>query len=74
MTINFKAHVYETDIDAIYHAKTSDNGVAIRFRGRHLVVDRETANRLEAAGSTFAYLCDDETPDHPLRILTIPVN
>ena len=52
----------------------SGKGVAIRLRGESLVVLQEDADRLEAAGTEFAYLHDHEMLDGSHRIVTVPVN
>jgi hypothetical protein len=48
--------------------------VAVRVEGKNLVVARDEADRLAAAGVEFAYLCDHEMPDGEHRIVTVPVN
>jgi hypothetical protein len=74
MTIEFQALEFETADEAIQHASASGGGVAIKLRRERLVVSREDADRLAAAGVEFAYLCDHEMPDGTNRIVTIPVN
>ncbi len=74
MTIHFKAHDFETADEAIQHTYASGEGVAIRLRGQPLVVLQEDADRLDAAGVEFAYLCDHQMPDSSNRIVTVPVN
>jgi hypothetical protein len=74
MMINFKALDFETADEAIQHANAIGDGVAIKLRRERLVVSQEDAERLNAAGVEFAYLCDHDTPDGTHRIVTIPVN
>jgi hypothetical protein len=74
MTINFKAFEFDNAGEALQHVDASGRGVAIRLRGRPMVVEQEDANRLDAAGVEFAYLCDHEMLDGSWRIMTIPVN
>lgn len=74
MTIRFKALDFETTDEAIQHTYASGEGVAIRLRGQPLVVFQEDADRLNAAGVEFAYLCDHQMPDGSHRIVTVPVN
>jgi hypothetical protein len=74
MTIHFKAIDFETADEAIQHTCASGEGVAIRLRGQPLVVEQEDADRLNAAGVEFAYLCDHQMPDGSHRIVTVPVN
>ena len=74
MTINFKALDFETADEAVQHTFASGDGVAIRLRGRPLVVLQEDADRLNAAGVEFAYLHDHEMPDGTHRVVTVPVN
>ena len=74
MTINFKALNFETADEAVQHACASGEGVAIRLNDEPLVVLQEDADRLNAAGVEFAYLCDHKMPDGSYRIVTVPVN
>jgi hypothetical protein len=70
--IEFRTIEFETAGEAIQWANASGKGVAILLDGPK-VVEREDADRLEAAGIEFAYLCDHEMPDGTHRIVTIPV-
>ena len=74
MTIRFKALDFETTDEAVQHTYASGEGVAIRLNGEPLVVLQEDADRLNAAGVEFAYLCDHKMPDGSYRIVTVPVN
>jgi hypothetical protein len=74
MTIKFQALDFPTAHEAIQHTYASGEGVAIRLRGEPLVVLKEDADRLDAAGVEFAYLCDHEMPDGSHRLVTVPVN
>jgi hypothetical protein len=47
---------------------------AITVDGKNLVVTEAEAERLAAAGISFAYLCDHRMPDGTRRIMTVPVN
>jgi hypothetical protein len=38
------------------------------------VVTAAEADRLAAAGVSFAYLCEHVTPDGQYRVMTVPVN
>jgi hypothetical protein len=74
MTIRINALDFKTVDEAIQHTYASGEGVAIRLRGQPLVVLKEDADRLNAAGVEFAFLCDHEMPDGSHRIVTVPVN
>jgi len=64
----FPALVFPTARAALAHAQAA-GGEAIRLDGDHLVVRRQDADQLAAAGVYFAYLCD-----HHGQIMTVPVN
>ena len=68
-TITFEAVEFPSAHEAIQHSFASRQGEAIRMGGKNLVVSREDADRLAAAGVCFAYLCDDAG-----RIVTVPVH
>ena len=74
MTVSYEAIEFETASEAIQHTYASGEGVAIRLNGEPLVVLQEDADRLDAAGVDFAYLCDHEMPDGSHRIVTVLVN
>jgi len=65
---------FPTADEAIQHADASGRGEAIAVGGRHLVVEQAEADRLAAAGVSFAYLCVHELPDGGTRVVTVPVN
>ena len=67
MTTEFKAIEFDSAHEAIQHA-SAGGGEAVLIHGRHMVVDSATLDRLHAAGTEFAYLCD-----HHGRIVTVPV-
>jgi hypothetical protein len=71
-TIQFQGIKFGTAGEAIQWANASGKGVAILLDGPK-VVDQEDADRLEATGVEFAYLCDHQMPDGTHRIVTIPV-
>ena len=68
-TIEFEAVEFPSAHEAIQHSFASRQGEAIRIAGKNLVVSWQDADRLAAAGVSFAYLCDDAG-----RIVTVPVN
>jgi hypothetical protein len=68
-TIEFEAIPFPSAHEAIRHSFASGRGEAILLGGQNLVVSRQDAERLAAAGVSFAYLCDDAG-----RIVTVPVN
>jgi hypothetical protein len=68
-TIEFEAVEFPSAHEAIQHGFASRHGEAILLGGKNLVVSQEDADRLAAAGVSFAYLCDDAG-----RIVTVPVN
>ena len=72
--MTFNAYEFPNASEALQHVDASGRGVAIRLRRQPLVVSQADADRLEAAGVEFAYLCDHEMPDGSWRIVTIPVN
>ncbi|GIW80414.1 MAG: hypothetical protein KatS3mg105_2221 [Gemmatales bacterium] len=65
---NFESLEFATAAEAIGFAATN-RPVAIRLEGKNLVVRQEDAERLEAAGVSFAYL-----HEHEGRLVTVPVN
>jgi hypothetical protein len=67
--IEFEAIEFPSAHEAIQHSFASRQGEAILLEGKNLVVSQEDADRLAAAGVSFAYLCDDAG-----RIMTVPVN
>jgi hypothetical protein len=69
LTIEFSAIEFPSAHEAIQHSFASGQGEAILLGGENLVVSQEEADRLAAAGVSFAYLCDDAG-----QIVTIPVN
>jgi len=74
MTIKIKAIEFETAGQAIQWTDAAGRGVAVLAGGKNLVVDQAEADRLAAAGVSFAYLCDHEMGDGSHRIVTVPVN
>ncbi len=68
MTHAFDSLEFATAGEAVRFAAAS-RPVAIRLEGRNLVVRQDDADRLAAAGATFAY-----PHDHEGRIVTVPVN
>jgi hypothetical protein len=67
-TVAVNGVAFATARQAVRHARVAGRE-AIRLGGRTLVVQREEAERLAAAGVYFAYL-----GEHGGRIVTIPVN
>jgi hypothetical protein len=61
---------FATAVEAIRHA-AANRPVAIQFHGKNLVIRRQDADRLEAAGVEFAYLSDGR--GYERRIITVPV-
>ena len=59
---------FPTAAEAIAFA-AANRPVAITVGGRHLVVTRAEADRLQAAGVEFAYLAEVDG-----RVVTVPVN
>lgn len=72
--IEFQGIEFTTADEAIQHCDASGRGEAIRVDGRNMVVEQAEADRLAAAGVSFAYLCVHEMPDGSTRIVTVPVN
>ncbi len=66
MMHDFESLEFATANEAIRFA-AANRPVAIRLEGRNLVVCQDDADRLAAAGVTFAYLHDHEGR-------TVPVN
>ena len=71
LTIN--ARFFETAAQAIQHVNATGRGIAILF-DQPMVVAHEDADRMEATGVQFAYLCEREMPDGTWQIVTVPVN
>jgi hypothetical protein len=67
--VEFEAIEFPSAHEAIQHSFASRQGEAILLEGKNLVVSQQDADRLEAAGVSFAYLCDDAG-----QIVTVPVN
>ncbi|HEY7159186.1 MAG TPA: hypothetical protein VH575_34900 [Gemmataceae bacterium] len=67
--IEFEAISFASAHEAIQHTFASGRREAILLGSENLVVSQEDADRLAAAGVSFAYLCDDAG-----QIVTIPVN
>ncbi len=67
--LEFEAIEFPSAHEAIQHSFASRRGEAILLGGKNLVVSREDATRLAAAGVSFAYLCDDAG-----RIVTVPAH
>ncbi len=75
MSIEFKAIEFPTAPEAIQHYYADPHtGAVITFGGKYYAVAKSEAERLEAAGVEFAYVCDHEMPDGTHRIITVPVN
>ncbi len=75
MSIEFRAIEFPTAGEAIQHTYADPrDGVAVLLDGRHYVMQKAEAGRLETAGVEFAYLFDHEMPDGTFRIITVPVN
>ena len=68
-TIQFRGTEFPTADEAIQYTEASGRGVAITIGGKNLVVEQAEADRIAAAGVSFAYLCE-----HHGRIVTVPVN
>jgi hypothetical protein len=68
-TIEFEVVEFLTTHEAIQHSFSSRRGETILLGSKNLVVSQENADRLAAAGASFAYLCDDAG-----RIVTVPIN
>ncbi len=68
MQRDFESLEFATAGEAIRFA-AANRPVAIRLDGKNLVVRQDDADRVAAAGVTFAYL-----DDHEGRIVTVPVN
>lgn len=65
---------HRTARQAIEDAKTSGRECAIRIGGKHLSVERDEADRLEAEGIPFAFLFDHTMADGTRRLVTVPIN
>lgn len=72
-TINIMGLKFPTASNAIQYAEASGDE-AITISGMNLVVERAEADRIAAAGFSFAYLGVHEMPDGTERIVTVPVN
>jgi uncharacterized protein (DUF934 family) len=66
---DFISREFATPAEALRFA-AANRPVAIRLEGKNLVVRREDADRLEAAGVEFAYLADGRGYGRPF--LTVP--
>ena len=73
MTIDIQATEFPSALEALEHADGVE-GKAIWLAGRYFVVSQEEADRIAAAGISFAYLGDHAMPDGSFRIMTVPVN
>jgi hypothetical protein len=67
--IEFEAVAFPSAPEAIRHSYAAGRSEAILLDGQNLVVSRQDAERMAAAGVAFAYLCDDAG-----QIVTVPVN
>ena len=67
--IRFRAIAFPNAPAANQHAEADGRGEAIRREGQNLVVSEADAERLAAAGVSFAYRCDRDG-----QVLTVPVN
>lgn len=73
--ITFKADEFPSADEAIQHTEASGRGEAIVLGGKHYVVEKPEAHRLETAGVPFAYLHVIDHPNHPHGlVVTVPVN
>jgi hypothetical protein len=59
---------FETEDEAMQHA-AAIGWDAVLLEGKPLAVSEADTDRMAAAGTEFAYLCD-----HKGRIVTVPVN
>jgi hypothetical protein len=65
---------YPTARDAAKAAREEPALCAVRLDGMNLVMDRESADGLDAQGVTFAFLHWCEYAGRAGRIVTVPVN
>ncbi len=72
-TIQIKGLEYPTADEAIQGADAG-GGEAITLGGKFLVVERPEADRIAAAGVSFAYLCVNVAADGAERVVTVPIN
>ena len=63
-----KTYEFQTPWEAMEHA-TATGWVAIYWEQKCRVVHQESADRLQAAGVEFAYICEKND-----RIVLVPVN
>ena len=68
--MNTHAIECSTAREAVDRAASLPGHVAVMIHGTRMVVPKARAERLEADGSCFAYLCKDRDG----RIVTVPVN
>ena len=73
MNVKLRAIEFKTAHEAIQWSEAA-GGVAILADDKYLVVEQAEAERLQAIGVEFAYLCDHEIPNGEHRIMTVPVN
>jgi hypothetical protein len=69
VVIRFEAAAFATGWEAVRHARERGKGEAIRLNGESLVVSRDTAQRLAAAGVAFSHLFANRG-----EVLAFPVN
>jgi uncharacterized protein (DUF934 family) len=70
MTHDLEFLEFATAVEATWYA-AANRPVAIQLDGKNLVIRRQDADRLEAAGVEFAYLSDGR--GYERRIITVPV-
>ena len=73
-TIEIKGIEFDSAGEAIQHENASGRGVAVTVGGKYLVVEQAEADRIAAAGVSFAYLTLHEGPDGTDRVMTVPIN
>ena len=73
-TIEFTGIEFATADEAIQHADASGRGEPVLIGGKAYVTEKAEAERLAAAGVSFAYLVVHGLPDGSSRVMTIPVN
>ncbi len=74
-TIEFQAIEFPNASEALQHTYADPrDGVAVLLGGKHYVMQKAEAERLETEGVEFAYVFDHEMPDGTFRIVTVPVN
>ena len=75
MTIEFTAIEFASADEALqhYYADPKVDRV-IQLNGRHYALKQAEAERLEAAGVSFAYVFDRDRADGKNVIVTVPVN